>query len=175
MQRAYTFERDNTIEGFRSNRRVSTDALNAVIAVCGGRNGWHHDELTDPEDTRPRFRVTVPDEPSMREFGAGLANSVRENGVRVASDFLRRPGQVPDFVKDHGQNLAAPPIAGSLVTLRSDDRVSILVEDVEEFAARQFRGTILGFEGMVLMEHRGFRIGEVVEFLHEHVFAINEQ
>jgi len=70
VDRTYTFERADTLEGFRSNQRASTDAINAVVSLIGGRESWQFDEFTDQDDPRPRIRIRSPDGVQWEEFDA---------------------------------------------------------------------------------------------------------
>lgn len=85
ISHTYSFERDNgTIKACTSQNRVSTDAVNAVMAAIADLEGWTWEELTDQDDPTPRIRISSPDDACNDLNRSTFEAALRTWGIKVA-------------------------------------------------------------------------------------------
>lgn len=81
--RTFEFVRDDSFAGFSSAQRPSTDALDAIILAARDIEGLNWLELSDQDDSNPKFTVTYATDDSIRRFSEMLQETVRKTGVEM--------------------------------------------------------------------------------------------
>ena len=151
---------------FNPERSVNCQGYSAALYVSLHERGLLDDALRDRESYLDVIRrgSAVPEQPTL------LTPESRASMSQTRPDFEDRPVSQGIFHANSG-SLDSTIVNGDTVTLKLAD-VYVIVGRIEAIPPESWRGVVEGFEpGVLVVDYKGYRIGETVTFPARKIFG----